>query len=367
MIKLGDFVKAVMKKMKISCYLPLFLAKSEFMSLDAAKVAFVKEELNRYSKDPKTSCLAENKLDMVVDLQIIIPAYNVEKYICECLDSILLPDKKISYLVTVINDGSTDDTGKLLKKYNNISNVEIITQENRGFSSARNTGINNIKGRYITFVDSDDMVEWANIEKMVLIAEQSNADMVEGDFYTINESGKLKSRIRSNPNRFSGFLWGKIYKGEKWTDIALPEGYWYEDTIMEQILMERMHNKISFPEIVYYYRQNSKGISATSRRKNKSIDSLWILLALHKDRQLLGIVNSQRYYEFILRHIHLTYLRTKYQGDDIQKKIFLIFSDFLNREFPDYYSNEKKMRKFEKYVRSADYGKWKAFCEWIVI
>lgn len=352
--------------MNISFYLPLLLAKSEPLSLDAAKVAIAKEELNRYSKDVNTSCIADNKIDTQVDLQIIIPAYNVEKYICECIDSIVLPPKEISYVVTVINDGSTDKTGELLKNYDNLSNVEVITQSNKGFSGARNTGLATIKGRYIAFVDSDDWVRWDTLEKMIRLADENDLDMVEADFTVTSETGKLKSRVKSNPNQFTGFLWGKIFRGEKWTNIALPEGYWYEDTVMEQILLENM-KKASLSEVVYYYRQNSKGITATSRNRKKSVDSLWILLALHKDRQRLGLTTSQMYYEFVLRHAHLTYSRTKYQEEEVRRNILLILSDFLNQEFPGYCSKNKKLSRLENIIRNADYGKWKAFCEWISV
>lgn len=367
MVKLGYIIKAVARKMNISFYIPLLLAKSEQLSLDATKVAFAKEELNRYSKDANTSCITDNKIDTQVDLQIIIPAYNVEKYICECIDSIVLPPKEISYVVTVINDGSTDKTGELLKKYDNVSNVEVITQNNKGFSGARNTGLATIKGRYIAFVDSDDWVSWGTLEKMTQLACEKTLDMVEADFIVTSETGKLKSRVKSNPNQFTGFLWGKIFRGEKWTNIALPEGYWYEDTIMEQILFESMENKTSLSEVVYYYRQNSKGITATSRNRKKSLDSLWILLALHKDRQRLGITTSQMYYEFVLRHSYLTYSRTKYQEEEVRRNILLIFSDFINQEFPGYYSENKKLSRLENIIRSADYGKWKAFCEWVSV
>jgi glycosyltransferase involved in cell wall biosynthesis len=367
MVKLGNIIKAVAKKMNINFYLPLCLAKSEQIPLDAAKVAFAKDELNRYSKDANTSCIADNKIDTQVDLQIIIPAYNVEKYICECIDSIVLPPKGISYIITVINDGSTDRTGELLKTYNNISNVEIITQRNKGFSGARNAGLATIKGRYIAFVDSDDWIDWAVLEKMVKNADKNDSDMVEADFFITDESGKLKSKVKSNPAHPTGFLWGKIFKGKKWSNFALPEGYWYEDTIMEQILLEDMKNKSSLSEVVYYYRQNSKGITATSRNRKKSVDSLWILLALHKDREKLRMPTSQKYYEFVLRHSYLTYSRTKYQEEEVRRKILLILSDFINNEFKDYHCENKKMRILEEIIRSADYGKWKAFCEWVSV
>lgn len=109
--------------------------------------------------DYDNSCaIAEKEVSSDYDLHIIIPAYNVEKYIVGCMESAIAAQNRGKYkiLVTVINDGSTDATAELLKQYEGRKDVEIIHQKNRGLSGARNTGLENIRGRYVTFVDSDD-------------------------------------------------------------------------------------------------------------------------------------------------------------------------------------------------------------------
>lgn len=354
---IGRIIKAVFRRLKINRALAVFVPH-KYLVIDKESVLEAKRFLNEFSKDPETSCVSLNQIEPQVDLHIIIPAYNVEKYICQCLDSIVKPNKKISYTVTVVNDGSTDGTGELLQKYADVEQVEIITQENKGFSGARNTGLKKIKGRYICFVDSDDWIEWSVLEKMVIEADGRKADMIEAGFYIVDEDGTVDREVKSDANRFKGFPWGKVYRSEYFERVVFPEGYWYEDSIIEQILFETMPNKFAFPESVYYYRQRSGSITKTSARKNKSIDSMWILLALHKDRETLGIEKTQVYYEYVLRHIRLSFSRIAYQSKEVKEKCFVIFSDFLNAEFSDFSTESGDMKKLEGYLRNRDFGKF---------
>ena len=80
-------------------------------------------------------------MNLQYDLQIIIPAYNAEKYIEKCLNSILSQKTQYTYVITVINDGSTDETSQILSKYLDDEHVDIISQSNKGFSEARNRGL----------------------------------------------------------------------------------------------------------------------------------------------------------------------------------------------------------------------------------
>lgn len=109
--------------------------------------------------DSGRSCLINRGPDYEernVLLSIIAPAYNVERYIKGCLDSILQQETSFPYEIIVVNDGSTDATSECLKKYKKSAVVRILHHENRGLSAARNTGIACSKGEYLCFVDSDD-------------------------------------------------------------------------------------------------------------------------------------------------------------------------------------------------------------------
>lgn len=145
--------------------------------------------LTAYTPDPSTTCVANNKLDPQYDLQIIIPAYNAEKYIAQCLESALHQDTKYSYLITVVNDGSTDRTPEIIEFYHVKfpDRIEVINQENKGFSGARNVALRVFKGRYITFLDSDDVLGEGAVETLLDAANMTDADIVQGGWITNTE------------------------------------------------------------------------------------------------------------------------------------------------------------------------------------
>ena len=106
------------------------------------------------AKKRNGSCLRDNDLSHKddYDLEIIIPAYNVEQYIDQCLQSVINQRSKYKCLIVVINDGSTDDTRQHLANYEYCPDIEIIDQKNAGLAAARNAALRHIRGRYVTFV-----------------------------------------------------------------------------------------------------------------------------------------------------------------------------------------------------------------------
>lgn len=167
---------------------PLFIAKSSMTEDTAVSL------LHSYSPDPSTTCVANNTLNPQYDLQIIVPAYNVDKYVAECLESILNQKTYYSYLVTVVNDGSTDKTPEIIRSYQEKypDRMEVINQENRGFSGARNAALKVLKGRYITFLDSDDVMAGSAIE--ALLDKADGKDIIQGGWYTFEQSGGVRHR-----------------------------------------------------------------------------------------------------------------------------------------------------------------------------
>lgn len=110
-------------------------------------------------------------------ISIIVPVYNVEKYLQRCLDSLINQTYK-NIEIIAINDGSTDNSLKILRKYETIdSRIKIINKDNEGLSQSRNIGINLATGEYITFVDSDDWIELNFLETMLNLMELNNTDV----------------------------------------------------------------------------------------------------------------------------------------------------------------------------------------------
>ena len=126
-------------------------------------------------------------------ISIIIPVYNAEQYLEECLLSIS-QQTFTDFEILAINDGSTDRSLEILKKYQEKEpRLKVFSQVNKGVSAARNLGLDNAKGDYITFVDADDWLHPETIEKYIEIAEKENSDIVISQFLTKKSSEKQAS------------------------------------------------------------------------------------------------------------------------------------------------------------------------------
>lgn len=136
-----------------------------------------------------------------MNLSIIIPVYNVEKYLAKCLDSILVGNCFTGQVVCV-NDGSTDGSAAILEDYGKkYPNVEIITQPNAGLSAARNAGIKAAKGEYVCFLDSDDYWEPNMLGKLMAQIERDKLDVLRFKYQNVNENYEVFNPNKGNPYR----------------------------------------------------------------------------------------------------------------------------------------------------------------------
>ena len=217
-------------------------------------------------------------------MSIIVPVYNVEKYLRRCLDSILnqtLTDIE----VICVNDGSPDTSPEILEEYQKKDNrIVVINQENGGLGAARNTGINAARGEYLGFVDSDDFIVPTMYEKLYRKAKEQDADVVLCNINLyFTESGETKifrdMRFYGNMERTGSFtvnehprilqsigVWDRIYRRafiEKF-NLRNPEKRIYEDvlfTVQTSVLASRI---AIVNEPLYYYRKNT-GISIVDK------------------------------------------------------------------------------------------------------
>lgn len=275
--------------------------------------------------DKGTSCICHNHIFPYYDLQVIIPVYNVEKYVEQAIDSVLNQVTRYRFLTTIINDGSTDTSRKKLEKYVNLAHVEIIDQKNRGFSGARNTGLQNIRGKYLTFVDSDDFLPPNAIEKLMSKAFELNADIVEGSyayFYKTTILEICRNRDAQNLKSLRGFPWGKVIRSSLFSNLKFPENYWFEDTLYAFILFKQTSNMASISDVVYHWRKNYTGITSSCIGKTKAIDTLYVTRKLLKDCELLGI-DKQSTYETFLNQLRSNYQRTLLLPD--KRIVYAIF------------------------------------------
>ena len=182
-----------------------------------------------------------------IAVSIIVPVYNVEKYLKRCLDSLI--NQTLSNIeIICINDGSKDCSGNILTEYAlKDERIIVIDQENAGVSIARNVGMEVAKGEYIGFVDSDDWVDLDYFEKLYNSAKQNNCDIAVAGVIRLN---KFKRKFYLNYDKLiitndkdkkfelcdipeQGCVWNKIYQTNllKSFNLKFEEGIYYEDAI----------------------------------------------------------------------------------------------------------------------------------------
>lgn len=244
--------------------------------------------LDAVSPRISNSCIAAvpSVIEPDVDLMIVLPCYNVADYVAECIDSILAQDTAFTYRIVAVNDGSTDRTPDILARYADHPQVQVITQENRGFSGARNRALEHITGRYVMFVDSDDRLMPGAIQALMSRAEATGADIVQGGARKFDGDTTIGTFIPA-PGEMFGYPWGKVYRSELFSHIRFPEKYWFEDTIVFFVLYYASRRTVSIPDITYDYRRNTRGITKTSKGRPKLIDTLWITMQLAEDHRRL--------------------------------------------------------------------------------
>jgi len=216
-------------------------------------------------------------LDAVL-ISIIIPVYNVEAYITDCLSSI----KKQSgdFEVIIVDDGSKDNSineAKIL--IGDDSRFRIVSKVNGGLSSARNYGIVEAQGKYLSFIDSDDIVSEEYIRTLEKRIKASNSDMYIFDYCRGKNTHEIQGALVNSVAKkkklkdFAGnnFSWMRVVKKEFFNSIKFPEGYLYEDVYMTTILNTKVKSIEVIPKCLYGYRKRDNSITTSSAIKQFSI------------------------------------------------------------------------------------------------
>lgn len=342
-----------------------FTRKKSLMDSDTAR-----KNLTDFSPKPNGTPFACNEiiLNPCVDLQIIVPAYNVEAWLEECMESILSQQTKYTYRVILIDDGSTDNTPAIAERYSADERVTVIHQPNAGFSGARNTGLKELVGRYVMFVDSDDKLCPGAIEALMDAAFEHGSDIVVGGIYSfrgdsvsISHSFKKAEQATLAPGVLPGFAWGKVFKASCFENIVFPEGYWYEDSIMS-FLVYPGKNIWLIPDFVYLYRSNPQGITQGGRGKPKSVDSFWITELLMECRSEMKLPMDKAFLEKYLRQIVLNQNRMARLPEYVQESAFILSAEMMTKYFDETTIRSAKYAGFVRVLTDRDWGRYKLYC-----
>lgn len=345
----------------------LFLKKNLNISREEAF-----EKVNKVSKKP-TKKYSYNKriIDENIDLSIIVPAYNSSDYIKECIASVLAQKTSYNYELIVINDGSQDNTLGKINLFKEDKHLKIINQENKGFSGARNRGIDEARGKYIMFLDSDDLLCENSIEKLMKTANNKKADIVQGSYYTFNKNGNKfytnitpteKNRKTNNEEiLIPGFPWGKVYKAELFEKVRFPLDFWYEDTIVNYLLARLSNKYVAISDYVYGYRINEKGITFTSKKSKKVLDTYWIIEEMFDLSKDIGLKIDDSIYDMTIFQLsNLLYRRIHFLDEETIKNTFIL-ACYLMKDIGIKDSKNKSIifRDIEKAFKEKNYGLWR--------
>lgn len=256
---------------------------------------------------------------------IVVPIYNVEKYLRKCLNSIVNQTYK-NIEIICIDDGSPDNSIDILNEFaQKDERIKIIRQENQGLSGARNTGINNAIGKYIMFIDSDDWIELNMVELMINKIEKENLDLVIcGTFnnisekeYQVNNLKEIKENIKnkidgisyfkivtSKTNLFTASSCNKIYRLNliKEKKILFPEKRLYEDLFFSfQYLINSLNVNVIEKPLYHYFVKREGSITNTLNIKDIN-DTLFTLKSLEDFLKKIDqdkLLNSLEFKEYM--------------------------------------------------------------------
>lgn len=296
-------------------------------------------------------------------LSIIIPIYNVELYIEECISSLI---KQIDQRVEVIlvNDGTPDQSMNIIKKQLENVPVELkscfnfIYQENLGQSEARNNALRIATGNYISFLDSDDIISDEYLCEIMYVINKYNADIISFKSSRFSErptkekiynnSIKLKGFYELNDDlmvsifdKCSWFLCFYVYKKELFDNMFFPKGYLFEDANVIPEIFLRAGNIYFSENIIYYYRVNLSGsllgVSKVNLEKQKL--SYEYILNIYKERLVKNRIYTSPYISMYLLYILFLFKNKMYISAFIENSRFKKSKYLLSAEMIQNKSN----------------------------
>lgn len=246
-------------------------------------------------------------------IDVIIPVYNVEKYLCTCIDSVL--EQSLGANIILIDDGSTDNSGNICDEYvKNHRNISVIHKENGGLSSARNAGLDVSKGEYILFLDSDDSLPKAALETLHHAMLEYDCDAVFGGYKSIGEAGNTISTFLPPRGLLTGdsrvnvvyehtqlvMACGKLYKRHLFENVRFRIGKLHEDVYLYHEIAYRAKSICCIDVPTYNYLQRKDSITGKvfSLRNFDAVDALFERADFFHEHQELNLEKQTVHYIF---------------------------------------------------------------------
>ena len=309
-------------------------------------------------------------------ISIVIPIYNVEKYLSNCIESITNQSFQ-NYEMILVNDGSKDSSLEICYKYKKNNNkIKIVNKENGGLSSARNAGIKIAKGKYIVFIDPDDEIDKNYFNTLYTIAEENNCDFVVGNYVIVPGGQKVtsgynyntvlngKDFILSNKNIHTRndlcFVWRNIYKLDiiKKNNIKFNEEVFIgEDVIFNIEFFLKSKKGYATDKIIYYYRVDNPNSLMRASYKPKLESSLIKQYEIRKKLSIdYHLLNNKDYRKdmanYYIKNIYTMIINNLRNGnqENIEEKIIDIINYKMFKDNTKILGFSYKCENIKEYV-----------------
>ncbi|EAI4071412.1 glycosyltransferase, partial [Campylobacter jejuni] len=318
-------------------------------------------------------------------VSVIIPIYNVEKYLRECLDSVVNQTLREIEII-LINDGSTDSCGKICDEYaTKDKRIIVIHKENAGLGAAYNSGLDIAKGEYIGFVESDDWIEFNMYEELYFKAKNNDSDLVKCMFYDYNSTREPKDKLYMQKHKdfelFNCAPDNKIFKIEDYPKLLIyHSSIWaslYHKTLINRLRFQEskgatyqdfpfaiealvLANKITtLRKAFYHYRQeplNASSVKRTDQNLIKMIDQ-----CIYARKKLISLGVFEKFKEEFYAHAISPLYGFYYQLQDDLKPLFFeklvkFFNNSLNENLSYKYFNQRE-KDFLFCILKKDFSK----------
>lgn len=331
--------------------------------------------LDKIYPAPKGSCFANNLIapDGVTDLTIIIPVYNAENYIEECISSVLNQNTKYRYVIKVINDGSTDRTGSILKRFEANPLITVIGKQNGGAADARNLALKEISSKYVMFVDGDDVLYPNAVEALLDAAYRYDTQIIQGGYERFSGDrllstvkGKL-SGDEKDKHKVSGLPCAKVYESSIFQNVQFPIGFWFEDTIVIFLLACKARKISLIDTVIYRWRVHSHSMSCKTQEGNvKLLDTFYVFRLILDELNRYDIKPDHSTYEKSLRQAVINGKRLFALPEQVRQAAFVLLSEVIQTKLPACHTKQGFMyREMEKALRNKEFKRYEALCKWM--
>jgi len=287
------------------------------------------------------------------ELTIIVPIYNVEKYLPQCLDSLKHQTYR-DFEVLMVNDGTKDSSAEIALRYakEDPDHFVLLNKENGGLSDARNYAMPKARGTYLTFLDSDDYVEPFCYEKLMKKITSEQLDLVVGNlqyFYedsdAVMDMRGLNTSVSSDVQKCAMlsplFAWNKVYRKAYFDSVGLlyPKGLWYEDLPVTLPLFANTAKIGHVDETLYHYRQRSGSIMKSGGLKQRDIFTIFEMVLDYFEKHDLKAKFHDELEYLCTEHIML-YRQFSFLVSDDYQQLYELSCSFMKKHYPNYRKNK---------------------------